>query len=311
MTSNPWIVIDSYMGESELRNLIEYLAGSISSTYGAIRLQNGSPLPWSGRYNKILIEFIDRDGNFKSDVARAVYVNKMIEIIESTPYYKNIKNMTVFVDGMNYEEGIMLSNADHTTSDFTCTISEATRYESILKALTDYSTKIPRSADRPTELPISLMRSITFTDPEIQPTVAELVTILLNEMGVNIDASMISMESWTTTEWSKAESSAAMIASKIGQGEFLTVTKTQIGSNVSLVDCYAYKDNDVISLVFASHNSTPVAISVDISYPLKGATLTRFDTNGEIVEDIVLRSTDKKFNIMPENAVLIQVTVIN
>lgn len=304
--ANPWIVIDSHMGESELRNLIEYIAGSISTIYGRYRMENGSTLPWSGQFDKILIEFDDTVNIFASDVTKAVYVNEQIRIIESSPYYKNIKNNIIFIDGMQYTEGLMLSTADHSASDFKCTLTE-NRYESITQAISEYSTVIPRNADRPSNLPINLMRTTAFENPTLHPNSAELITVLLDQLGVSVDASMVSLEPWSKKTWSKVNERAAMIAGKVGKGELLPVTKTQIGTNISLLSCYAYKDNNITSLVFASHNPKPVAISVDIPFTLKGATLIRVDANGEIVENGILKSADKRFNILPGNVILIQI----
>jgi len=306
--SNPWIVIDSFMGESELRNLIEYIAGSISTPYGKIRMENGSSLLWSSQFNKILIEFVDTNNHFTSDVSRAVYVNEMIEIIESSPYYNNIKNEVVFVDGMKYVEGLMLSGADHSALDFQCKTAED-RYGSIRQALNEYNTQIPRNADSPTNLPINLMRSVTFKNAEFNPTTAEITTILLDQLGVEVNASMVSLQPWSTANWSKAIASAAMIASKASKGELLPVTKTQMGTNESQVDCYAFKDGKLLSLVFASHNTNPVAIAVDTAYSLQNASLIRIDSDGGIVEESTLKTADKRLNIMPENVILLQFTI--
>lgn len=305
--SSPWIVIDSNIGESELRNLIEYISGSISTIYGKYRMENGSTLPWSGQFSRILLEFVDKNNHLTSDVSKAVYMNESMQIIESSPYYKNIKGKVVFVDGMQYVEGLMLSRADYSASDFNCKIT-SDRYDSIKQTLNEYSTLIPRNADRPANLPINLMRTTTFDTSEFIPTTAELTTILLNQLGVDVNASMVSLEPWNTTDWSKAGSSAAMIASKAGKGTILSITKTQIAKNESLVDCYAFKENNIVSLIFASHNINPVAISVEILYSLNGASLQRFDATGEIVERTTLKNADQKFNIMPGNVILIQLT---
>ena len=305
--SNPWIVIDSHMGEAELRNLIEYIAGPISSAFGKTRMESGSTLPWSGRFNKCLIEFVDTQNYFTSDISKAVYVNKMIKVIEASPYYNNIKNQVVFVDGMQYKEGLMLSGADHSSSDLQIKTTE-NRVESIQKAISEYITKIPRNADSPTSLPINIMRSITFENEAFVPTAAEITTILLDQLGVETNASMISLLPWSTVNWPKAVSGAARIAAKASKGELLPLKKTLMGTNDSKVDCYAFKDSNVISLVFASHSTNPVAISVDIAYSMQGASLIRIDSDGGVAEEITLKASDERFNIMPENVILIQLT---
>lgn len=303
--TNPWIVIDSHIGESELRNLIEYLSGPISTVYGKFRMENGSTLPWSDQFDRILIEFIDSNDYLSNDASKAVYINESMKIIESSPYYKNIKNKVVFVDGMQYVEGLMLSRADYSASAFTCEISQE-RTDSIRQALTEYSTLIPRNPDRPTNLPINLLRSTYFKKSDYVPETGEIVTVLLDRLGIDVNASMQTLPDWNTPQWTKVQTSAAMIAGKAARGSKLDVTMTQVTAMQSLVDSYAFKDNNKVYLVFSSHNKNPVAISVETAYSFQGGNLTRFDSNGEIVEQTKLKKADQKFNIMPGNVMLFE-----
>ncbi|MHB1484075.1 MAG: hypothetical protein ACYCYI_05370 [Saccharofermentanales bacterium] len=303
--ANPWIVIDSHISDSEMRNLIEYLAGPISSDYGRYRMENGQSLLWSNLFDRIMFEFVDNGNILTNDVSRAIYVNHFMGIIESSHYYENIKKKVVFVDGTEYSEGLMLSRADYSASDFTCRFS-GSKLSSIKASLAEYNTLIPRNTDRPANLPINLLRATSFGRYENAMNTAELVTTLLGPLGVDVNASLISMPVWKTSEWSKTKESAARIAGIAGNGETLNITKTQITKGNSLVECYAFKVNDVVTMVFASHNVNPVAISVDIANTFQGAELLRFDAFGEVLEEAKLKNSDKRFNILPGNVIVIR-----
>ncbi len=303
----PWIVIDSFIGEPELRNFLEYIAGSISSVYGKYRMENGSTLPWISQFDRMMIEFRDLDQNFMSDVSKALYINESIRIIESSPYYNSIKSKIVFVDGMQYSEGIMLSRADYSASDFSLKIDQP-RLLTVKKVLSEYSTLIPRSPDRPSNLPLNLMRSAKIDETGISPNLDELVTILLDPIGTDSTLCLLDLDHWATSQFTKVKTGAATIASAASKGEILPVSKTLLVSKDSLVDCYAFRSNGYISLVFASHNDNPVAISVDLPYSFNGASMKRYDAKGEEVEISKLKKSDQKFNIMPKNVILIQIT---
>lgn len=304
--ANPWIVINSHISESELRNLIEYLVGPISSDYGKYRMENGQSLLWSNQFDRILFEFVDYDNHFANDVSRAIYVNHFMGIVESSQYYENIRMKVIFVDGTQYSEGLMLSRADYSASDLLCKISD-NHLASIKSSLIEYNTMIPRNTDRPSNLPINLLRTTSFGQPEGDSmNTAELVTTLLKPLGIDVNASLISMPLWKASEWSKAKESAARIAGMAGKGGPLTITKTQITEGDSLVECFAFKENDIVTMVFASHNVKPVAITVDIANPFQGAEFTRYDAFGEKLEETKLKNSDKRFNILPGNVIVVK-----
>ncbi|MDR9824039.1 hypothetical protein RCJ22_00280, partial [Vibrio sp. FNV 38] len=57
--ATPWFVIGSAASQSDIDNFLEYLCGSVSSEYGGKRIDNGTALPWSRQFDKILIEIND------------------------------------------------------------------------------------------------------------------------------------------------------------------------------------------------------------------------------------------------------------
>lgn len=55
--AEPWVVVPSTFNTVDAANLIEYLAGSTSTSYGVIRAAAGHPGPWTSSFAKIHLEF--------------------------------------------------------------------------------------------------------------------------------------------------------------------------------------------------------------------------------------------------------------
>ena len=111
-SSYPWLVFGSNSDDQTVGRILEYLCGSLSSGYGKLRIDNGTAVPWSRQFGNIVIEINDSDNVFVSDVQKAAYVNYIISLIRQSEYYNELKDKILFADGMNYEGGTMLSNAD-------------------------------------------------------------------------------------------------------------------------------------------------------------------------------------------------------
>ncbi len=117
--AQPWLCIGSSVREAELRHIMQYLFGSRQSEYGLLRVQGGTLSRWNELFDTIYIEFSELDtAYFNSDSERQLFVDWAISIISSTPEYAQVRNQVVFVDGMQYQDGVMLSSADTHASDF-------------------------------------------------------------------------------------------------------------------------------------------------------------------------------------------------
>jgi alpha-L-arabinofuranosidase len=55
--ADPWVVVPITLSDTEASNLIDYLAGSTSTVYGAKRAAAGQIAPWTTVFNKIHLEF--------------------------------------------------------------------------------------------------------------------------------------------------------------------------------------------------------------------------------------------------------------
>ncbi len=54
--ASPWLIVHPSFSEQEWLNLIEYLAGTDTTPYGALRLASGQPRPWTDEFDHIRIE---------------------------------------------------------------------------------------------------------------------------------------------------------------------------------------------------------------------------------------------------------------
>lgn len=110
--ATPWFVIGSAASQSDIDNFLEYLCGSVSSEYGGKRIDNGTALPWSRQFDKILIEINDSENCFASDTQKASYVDCVMAMFAGSEYYSDVKDKIIFLDGMEYSGGTMISGAD-------------------------------------------------------------------------------------------------------------------------------------------------------------------------------------------------------
>ena len=135
--ATPWFVVGSAASQSDIDDFLEYLCGSVSSVYGSKRIDNGTALPWSRQFDKMIIEIGDSEGCFASDTQKASYVNCVISMFAASEYYTDVKDKIIFLDGMYYSGGKMLSNADShgmaIVADFTD--PEATPLQNIQSSL--------------------------------------------------------------------------------------------------------------------------------------------------------------------------------
>ena len=135
--ATPWFVIGSAASQSDIDSFLEYLCGSVSSEYGSKRIDNGTALPWSRQFDKILIEITDSENCFASDTQRASYVDCVMSMFANSEYYSEIKDKIIFLDGMQYSGGTMISGADcHAMPmDLEFADTEASALENILSSL--------------------------------------------------------------------------------------------------------------------------------------------------------------------------------
>ena len=123
-SSTPWFVIGPYVDQGEIDKLLEYMCGSLTSEYGGRRIDNGTALPWSRQFARFYIEINDSGKAFQSDVQKASYVNYVMSMFSQSEYFNELKDKTVFLDGMEYSGGTMMSHADRHTMDIRLSVED-------------------------------------------------------------------------------------------------------------------------------------------------------------------------------------------
>ncbi len=119
--ADPWIVIHSAADEQVIEQLMGYLCAGLTDPNGKIRADNGTPVPWSMQFDRFVFEISDTDQIFRSDTEKSSYVNYIISLISLSPYYLDIQDKVVFLDGMEYASKKMVSVADSHTCDISVT----------------------------------------------------------------------------------------------------------------------------------------------------------------------------------------------
>jgi hypothetical protein len=306
----PWLVFDTTVSESELRNIMEYLCGSISTPFGRIRLENGSSIPWISRFDRIYFEFTDQQQIFTSDSMKALHVNYLIDAIESTPYYPDAKNKILFIDGFDYREGIMLSRADYTASDLVC-FMEDQKILSMEHAVREYISAVPRTPDRPGRLSTNLVRSILFTNTAIVPNTADYTVILLETLGMDSAASLLTMTSDQEINVQTPFMASMDIAGQATEGEIIPVLLTSGQAETVHVKGYAFRKDNDLTLVIASFETSPISVSIDIRESLKNAKMDKYDPSGLLIASSNLKESYRRMTILPGQVIVVRTAYVN
>ena len=312
--ADPWLVIGSYASESEIRNLLEYVAGPISEVYGRMRMDNGTAAPWTGSFDRFVLEFSDTDGVFESDGERALFVNTMIAAVEQSPYYKYLKTKVAFVDGMVYDAGVMLSRADLHASDLAGGLG-AQRADSLESILETYYETTPRLPDRPASIPLEAMRSVHLSNAGSFPQAADYVELLLRDLGGLTNAALITLPDFTAKTPDTLESRVAGLLSRYASGMPLVVTENLVPTTPTnsaqktsttapnilgtLVGAYAFRSDLSIAVVLDNRATVPVVMDVELPAALSKGRLERYDADGLLVDSAAVRGSHIRVSTLP------------
>jgi len=322
--ADPWLVIGSYASEAEVRNLLEYIAGPISEVYGQKRMDNGTTPPWSGSFDRIVLEFSDDDKVFGSDGERALYVNTMIAAVEQSPYYKYLKSKIIFVDGMVYDAGVMLSRADLHASDFAGGLT-AERSASLEALLDKFYEASPRVPDRPASVPLETMRSVLLSNAGAFPQAADYAEVTLRDLGGLTNGALVTLPDFSARNPETLESRIAAILSKYAAGTSLTVTETLVplpssgavqttasqSDLGSLVGAYGFRNGNAVSVVLDNRATKPVFLDIDLPFSLQDGRVLRYDVDGRLVDSVAARGTHVRVSTLPGWVYVLEGTTSN
>ncbi|MBP8988960.1 MAG: hypothetical protein KBG64_01940, partial [Clostridia bacterium] len=313
--ADPWLVIDSYAGEGEILNLIEYLSAPISEPYGKLRQEQGMVFPWVQEFQKIYIEICDRQSVFSSDRLRSEFVNFIIYTMSRSPYYRQIKGQLVFVDGMVYQDGLMLSRADFHASDLLATQAENPIRTSYLSVQT-YLDQIPRNPEKPVSDFPELIRAAAFPETRIQPVrLADLVDLALFDLGSQSGLVNLAMPEKEASRLIEIWHGASAIVSHAVRGSSLNIN--QLTSDLSggetlvrqdpeaVVRAYGFSNDEQIVLVLTNLGDEAATCQLISDLPLVSAEISKYDENGHFLGRQKLRRSSSKITILPGGVVKI------
>lgn len=301
--SAPWIVVDSHSSGAEIRNLLEYLAGPISSEYGSIRHKNGSALPWNNRFEKIYLEFTDDSRIYDRDILKAAYIDSCIQTVQDSPYYSGLRNVLVFVDGMIYDDGLMLSRADYFSLGYTFKQDEIILMK-IKSDLDRFVSFMPRNPDRPSDTPFAIMKSTDRGEYADEFDTADLVVLMMNNVGRQTAGSLLTWDMGFADEIPDAYRAAARIVFGAVSGERVPLTVESQTADTGAISCYAFADGPEMIFVVTSHDNSPSAVMFDFPFEGRKASVVRFDGSGRMIEQREVRRSNKSINIMPGNVLV-------
>lgn len=344
--ASPWFVIGSSASEEDVDHFLEYLCGSIQDPYGKIRVENGMAYPWSMQFSRIVVEISDRDGIFLTDLQRSAYVNFMMEVIKSSPYYIDIKDKIVFLDGMNYEGGIMLSSADYHTSSLSISNqskdqgTNLTSADAIALGYGAYIDQIPRTPQHVQQVSdewiqsasISVTSMKTDSDNQIKytelpVTAADCTAMLLSDIGnhtyavmANLPVSRNPLYSDTELQFStsgdtpemkllSAENNRTLLAATSFLKDAVGGTSEQVQNTQEGLMTYAFKREDICYLVAANVTDKTIAFVLEADWSLNGDDLFRYASDGALIQQTKLGQRGNRINLMPGQVIVARMPV--
>ena len=301
--SDPWLVIDSNMSESELLNLLEYLAGPISSPFGQLRMSQGQILPWTERFNHVYLEIRDTEQRFTADFLRSDYVDWLIRTVSQSPYFNEVKNQLVFVDGMTYSDGVWRSSADYHTSELTGTYG-GPGSNGIDAAVLDYYDQMPRNPSQSRQGWYELISPVKLTSVDSQqPTLADVLTMQLQELGTSAGLANLAITTPLSDQYRPQDSVAAKIAAFTRNSVVLDTIVAE-----SKLKAFAFQSDAGDFVVLANVGQQPLSTRITGVIDVNGLTMTSFDQNGAILRERHLRTSHDLLTVLPGGVVILKKT---
>ncbi|MEA4888754.1 MAG: hypothetical protein VB070_04745 [Clostridiaceae bacterium] len=318
--ADPWLVVDSYTSEAELLNLIEYLAGPISEPYGKLRQELGSVIPWTEQFDRIFIEICDNGQVFQDDDLKSDFVDLMIHTISQSPYYRQIKSQLIFIDGMAYQDGVMLSSADYHASDLSGLLLNDSRL-AIDTAYQNYFDLIPRNPEKSGQNWPELIRSASLrVSGTHQATLADYVQLCLQDLGQQSGLANLLLPGKSNIDWQAALPSAAHITSLCAQGYPLKITRitaeqstdstsdeTEPGAAASddKIQAFGFRTDRQITVALTNASEQVATCQLSTDLPLQNATLEKYDAAGTLLDRQTLKRNDSKITVLPGGTILL------
>lgn len=325
-SSTPWFVIGPYVDQEDIDKLLEYMCGSLTSEYGGRRIDNGTALPWSRQFSRFYIEINDSGKVFKSDIQKASYVNYVKSMFSQSEYFSDIKDKTVFLDGMEYSGGTMMSDADYHTMGVSLVANDnsATYIDNIRTSyiLAQYETPHIVSGGKSGEyinrlrtsgsncgkiLSAIMMSEADFADMFLFDAAVNFVPSKYNGSGMFVGKDeFINMMtvSGLTTEFAGFDELYIDIREPLDKT--VPVSVEQFMSNVTTA-CFD-KDNKTYIIVANSSSSQQSFLINDNKLGRADSVIRRYDDKGRLINERKMRSDHLRHILQPGEFIIVEVT---
>lgn len=323
----PWFVIGSYADQDSIDAWLGYLCGSVRSDYGKIRIDNGTALPWSRQYDTIYIEISDLDGIFVTDLQKGAYVSHVMSIIASSEYYSEVKDKIVFLDGMQYEGGTVISNADYHTMDMTVDMTyNTTGYGDLINGSFDsINYDAPRFPSRGAESG-EFIRSVNIIGDPSRITAAQIASIAMNDsvkmvmFDVNVsgrpvdtetdavfvgNAPSVILNTLSKLRFTRHASSLYYeVTEPLDSSSPYSATQFNSDCSVSLLE-----SDNIKYLIVANDSDTQQQFIIDgVDLTMDKAIIRRYSASGELLSTRSLSRSDVRHTLQAGEFIVIEIT---
>ena len=324
--SSPWFKIGSCAMLKDVNDFLEYMCGSVSSVYGKKRIDNGTAMPWARRFDRIYIEIADSERFFISDTQRAAYVNFVISLFSQSEYFTDIKDKVVFLDGMNYDGGVMLSSANSHTMPITIENNDqnATFNGNIETAFSVAQYDVPRVSSSGTGG--EYINSITVGEGLNAGKIASLLIsdksafaeMFLFDAGISFRPASYTDDTMfiNSTEFVETMRVSSALASYRGWKElYVDIAEPLDAANKGKSEAFRsmcssalfYNGNDYLMIISNSSNSQQAFLINDNAIRSVKSTVFRYSGKGTLLTERPLRSQSLRNILQPGEFYIIRI----
>lgn len=301
--SDPWLVLDSSFSETELMHLLEYIAGPVSSPYGRLRLDQGQILPWSDQFDHLYLEIRDAQNQFSEDFMRADFVDWLIVTASQSPYYNELKNQLVFIDGMAYSDGVWRSSADYHVSSLQGNYISAGQ-DGIAAAILAYYDRMPRNPSQARQGFRELISPLDLiAEGQEKPELADLLTLNLQELGTSAAQCNLAWpgQPGSTALNLKRRELTATLAAETANSVVLKTFRAE-----SDLQAFAYRRDEQTLIILANTGSQPLSARLTGLIDTRGQFLQSYDANGQLLRERQLRRNQELLTVLPGGVVVLK-----
>lgn len=304
--SLPWLCLERGVTEPELRHLMQYLFGNRQSEYGQKRVADGNLVSWNELFDQVYLEFLETaDSRFHSDAERKAFVEWAMAVIRSTREYEQVADQIVFIDGMCYEGGVLLSEADAHAYD----LRAQSPMDDAAKRAVEKERSVSGSLREPLWIPSArpeLVRAIKATDPNL--CLADYMLAALEGLGRQ---KVLSLPSLTTNFSAMPEDILTTLVKCESQLAGAVPLSTRISTSGKeedpVVRAFAFrlKDRDIIFLL----NLSPEARLVSLDgVKNEQMSIAEYSPQGELLDERGNRHHERFHSVLPGGMLVFEST---